>query len=249
MSCISYKRQHACLTEWVSFRKGFLYALPVGWQLVVLWEWTWNVNNYASVALGLVVGKNGTLSPAILAQERERGHPPSISPTRCRRRVGDESGGTLSPVGGLLWSSTGWGYVGTHHRHSGVVRCSANLTCAVSLWRSTRWRSTRCSSFHRAKGLAMAADATDDERAAMADVKAAMGWAGFDVTSMAEDSVAGSLLKHLGVTPTTLPRVIGIFSEDDLAATQYTWKIPDATGERAPSLHCGTPKLSWSYRT
>ena len=60
------------------------------------------MNNYASVALGLVVGKNGTLSPAILAQERERGHPPSISPTRCRRRVGDESGGTLSPVGGLL---------------------------------------------------------------------------------------------------------------------------------------------------
>ena len=82
----------------------------------------------------------------------------------------------------------------------------------------------------------MAADATDDEPAAMADVKAAMAWAGFDVTSMAEDSVAGSLLKHLGVTPTTLPRVIGIFSEDDLAATQYTWKIPDATGERAPSL-------------
>lgn len=91
----------------------------------------------------------------------------------------------------------------------------------------------------------MAADPTEEERRNMTDLKAVLQWAGFDVTNPDEEtSVAGSLLKHLGVNSGMMPRVVGIFSETDLAAVQNTWKVADAGAHRLPSLgEAGMAKL------
>eukprot|EP00435_Cladocopium_sp_Y103_P055167 s446_g18.t1 len=94
--------------------------------------------------------------------------------------------------------------------------------------------------------LAMAADPTAEELAAMVDVKAVMTWAGFDVTNMAEDTLPGSLLKHMGLTPTNQPRIVGVFSDNDLQAMIAAWKVPDTTAGnvRAPNLaELGKAKL------
>ena len=91
----------------------------------------------------------------------------------------------------------------------------------------------------------MAVDPTEEERAAITDMKAALAWAGFDVTAPDDETtVAGSLLKHVGVPSTTLPRVIGTFPDADLAIMQNTWKVADAGGHRFPSLgEAGMAKL------
>ena len=69
-----------------------------------------------------------------------------------------------------------------------------------------------------------AVDPTEEERAAITDMKAALACAGFDVTAPDDETtVAGSLLKHVGVASTTLPRVIGIFPDADLAEGCRCW--------------------------
>ena len=93
----------------------------------------------------------------------------------------------------------------------------------------------------------MAADPDAAELAAMDDVKAVMKWAGFDETKLGTDTeMPGSFLKHLGVQPTTLPRVIGIFEDKDLHTMLNTWKAPDpaAGGPRVPNMgEAGMAKL------
>lgn len=66
--------------------------------------------------------------------------------------------------------------------------------------------------------MIMAADPTADELTAMVDAKAVLDWAGYAVDDLAETTVPGSFLKHLGLQPTSLPRIAGMFSEDDLEA-------------------------------
>jgi hypothetical protein len=78
---------------------------------------------------------------------------------------------------------------------------------------------------------------TADELTAMVDAKAVLNWAGYAVDDLAETTVPGSSLKHLGLQPTSLPRVVGMFSEDDLEATLTTWTVPVAGGPaRAPTM-------------
>ena len=81
------------------------------------------------------------------------------------------------------------------------------------------------------------ADPTDAERGTMTDLKSVMEWAGLDVTATDdENSVAGSLMKHLGVKSNMQPRVVGIFGEADLETMQNSWRVPDAAGPTLPTL-------------
>ena len=79
--------------------------------------------------------------------------------------------------------------------------------------------------------MIMAADPTADELTAMVDAKAVLDWAGYAVDDLAETTVPGSFLKHLGLQPTSLPRIAGMFSEDDLEAMLTTWTVPPATSQ------------------
>eukprot|EP00435_Cladocopium_sp_Y103_P048512 s1251_g14.t1 len=85
-----------------------------------------------------------------------------------------------------------------------------------------------------------------EERRAMVDVQKTMEWAGFDISDLSEGTVPGSLLKLMGLKPTTPPRVVGVFGDADLQAMLAAWKIPgtDGAAPRLPVLaETGMAKL------